>query len=180
LDLRFKSCLADADVWRREATRPDGTRYYEYILTYVDDCLVVSLNPEIIIQRLKKDFGYRLKDVDEPKRYLGAMIGKYDIGNTTAWSMSSELYLRRALEEVENRWGNLSKMFKRDQLDIPVPTNYHPEMDQTKMLEDDEKQLYQSYIGILRWAVELGRIDIAHCAGVMARFSAAPREQHLC
>ena len=178
-DLGFISCLADADVWRKEASKPDGTRYYEYILTYVDDCLVVSMNPDGIIQRLEKDFGYRLKDVEEPRRYLGAMINKYDMGKNQTWSMSAELYLKRALEEVENKWGNLSKLFRKDHLDIPVPTNYHPELDQTAMLDDDDKQLYQSYIGILRWAVELGRIDIAHSAGVMARFSAAPREHHL-
>jgi hypothetical protein len=46
-------------------------------------------------------------------------------------------------------------------------------------LDDDDTQLYESYIGVLRWAVELGRIDLAHSAGVMARFSAAPREGHM-
>jgi hypothetical protein len=55
----------------------------------------------------------------------------------------------------------------------------HPELDMSKFLDDDNTQLYQSYIGVLRWAVELGRIDLAHAAGVMARFSAAPREGHM-
>ena len=52
-------------------------------------------------------------------------------------------------------------------------------MDDTDILNDDDTQLYQSYVGILRWAVELGRIDLAHAAGVMARFSAAPRHGHM-
>jgi hypothetical protein len=64
-------------------------------------------------------------------------------------------------------------------LDIPAPAGYHPEVDDSPMLEADDVQLYQSYIGILRWAVELGRIDLAHVAGVLARFSAAPREGHM-
>jgi len=46
-------------------------------------------------------------------------------------------------------------------------------------LDEDETQLYQSYIGILRWAVELGRIDLGYSAGVIARFSASPREGRL-
>jgi hypothetical protein len=40
--------------------------------------------------------------------------------------------------------------------------------------------VYQSYIGILRWAVELGRVDVAHFAGTMAKkFNATPRQGHL-
>eukprot|EP00934_Nitzschia_sp_Nitz4_P001469 Nitzschia sp. Nitz4//scaffold498_size9664//494//4337//NITZ4_009088-RA/size9664-snap-gene-0.10-mRNA-1//-1//CDS//3329553087//1469//frame0 len=47
------------------------------------------------------------------------------------------------------------------------------------ILDDDDRQLYQSYIGVIRWAVELGRIDLAHAAGMMARFAASPREGHM-
>jgi hypothetical protein len=64
-------------------------------------------------------------------------------------------------------------------LDVPLPAGIHPELDDSPMLDDDDTQLYQSYIGVLRWAVELGRVDIAHSAGVMARFSAAPRFGHM-
>ena len=179
-DLGFISCLADADVWRRDATKPNGELYYEYLLTYVDDCLVLSVNPDHIIERLQNECNYRMKDVEPPKRYLGALIGRYDLGDRiTGWSMSAELYLKRAIKEVESKWGNLNKMFKQHHLDIPVSPGYHPELDQTEYLNEEDRQLYQSYIGILRWAVELGRIDLCHSAGVMARFSAAPRQGHL-
>ena len=70
-------------------------------------------------------------------------------------------------------------MFKQHHLDVPVNLGYHPELDQSEHLSDEDRQLYQSYIGILRWAVELGRIDLAHSAGVVARFSVAPREGHI-
>ena len=179
-DLGFTSCLADADVWRRESTKPNGEIYYEYLLTYVDDCLVLSVNPDLIINRLQTEFKYRMKDVEEPKRYLGALVSRYDLGDKiTGWSMSAELYLKRAIEEIESKWGNLFKMYKQHHLDVPVPPGYHPELDQTDFLLDEDRQIYQSYIGILRWAVELGRIDLAHTAGVMARFAAAPRQGHL-
>ena len=64
-------------------------------------------------------------------------------------------------------------------MDIPAPQKYHPEMDTSPFLNDDDTQLYQSYIGILRWAVELGRVDLSFVAGRMACFSAAPRKGHL-
>jgi len=46
-------------------------------------------------------------------------------------------------------------------------------------LDEDSTSLYQSYVGILRWAVEISRIDLAHAAATMARFMASPREGHL-
>ena len=94
--------------------------------------------------------------------------------------MSAEGYLEKAIEEIERKWGPLKKLFgDRSKLDTPVSSSYHPELDQSKHLDEDDTQLYQSYIGILRWAVELGRIDLAHSAGVMARFSIAPRDGHM-
>ena len=48
--LNFKSCLADPNVWMRPAIKSDGNTYYEYILLYVDDALVVSENAESILR----------------------------------------------------------------------------------------------------------------------------------
>lgn len=36
-ELGFKSSDADPDVWLRPAVKDDGSKYYEYILMYVDD-----------------------------------------------------------------------------------------------------------------------------------------------
>ena len=62
---------------------------------------------------------------------------------------------------------------------MPAAPKYHPELDDTNILGDDDAQLYQSYIGIIRWAIEIGRIDLCMAGGVMARFSACPREGHM-
>jgi hypothetical protein len=80
---------------------------------------------------------------------------------------------------VKQTWGNITKLFPKQTLDVPIQAGSHPELDTSKFLEDDDVQLYQSYIGVLRWAVELRRIDLAHVAGAMARLSAAPRQGHL-
>ena len=179
-DLGYESCLADADVWRIPAVKKDGSEYYEYILTYVDDCLVISTDPDKIINALRDDYEYKMKDVQEPKRYLGATVGKYELyDNSPCWFMSAEQYLENAIKEVERKWGNLYKLFKKGMIETPCRTKYKPELDDTPFLDDDNHQIYQSYIGILRWAVELGRVDLCHAVGTMARFSAAPRKGHL-
>ena len=38
-DIGFIPTRADPDVWRRPAVKPDGFKYYEYILCYVDNLL---------------------------------------------------------------------------------------------------------------------------------------------
>ena len=40
--LDFTACLADPDVWMRPAIKSNGQEYYEYVLLYTDDDLVVS------------------------------------------------------------------------------------------------------------------------------------------
>jgi hypothetical protein len=77
----------------------------------VDDCLVVSGNPKYIIKSLEEEYKYRLKDVGEPKRYLGAEIGKHTFPDgSIAWYMSARFYLDQAIIEVERKWGNLWKI----------------------------------------------------------------------
>ena len=48
--LEFKSCQADPDIWMREATKTYVTDYWEYVLIYVDDCLVVSDHDEKMLR----------------------------------------------------------------------------------------------------------------------------------
>jgi hypothetical protein len=82
-----------------------------------------------------------------------------------AWYMSACLYLKQAIVEIEQQWGNLNKLFpKQETLNIPIQAGSHPELDTTQFFKDDNVQLYQSYIGILRWAVEVGCIDLSHVA----------------
>ena len=43
-NLRFITLVADPDVWMRPAVKASGEEYYEYILMYVDDILVISMS----------------------------------------------------------------------------------------------------------------------------------------
>ena len=48
--LVFKSRQVDPDIWMREATKTDGTDYWEYVLLYVDDFLMVSDHGENMLR----------------------------------------------------------------------------------------------------------------------------------
>jgi hypothetical protein len=91
------------------AQKSNGFKYFEYTLTSVDDCLVVSQNPQIIIDTLQNEYKYRLKDVGPPLRYFAAQIGRYKFNNNKqAWYIK---YLQQAFLEIESKWGALNKIF---------------------------------------------------------------------
>mmetsp|Transcript_2147 Transcript_2147/g.3294 ORF Transcript_2147/g.3294 Transcript_2147/m.3294 type:complete len:1178 (+) Transcript_2147:1032-4565(+) len=99
-DMGFTSCLGDPDVWFRSAEKKDKTEYYEYILVYVDDLLIISHQTDTILHVLENHFKYRLKDVGSPKRYLGATIEKIDVGGMRTWCMSAREYLEKAIHAL--------------------------------------------------------------------------------
>jgi hypothetical protein len=47
--LGFTSACADSDVWFRLSKRKTGEEYYEYVLLYVEDVLVLSKNVEKVL-----------------------------------------------------------------------------------------------------------------------------------
>ena len=52
-------------------------------------------------------------------------------------------------------------------------------MDVTPELSTEQAAFYQSQIGVLRWCVELGRVDIITEVSELASFMVMPREGHL-
>ena len=61
----------------------------------------------------------------------------------------------------------------------PIKADYRPEIDISPELNARDAAHYQSLIGILRWIVELGRMDICVEASMMASCMALPRQGHL-
>jgi hypothetical protein len=62
--MNFKSSYADSDVWMRVATKDDVFEYYEYILVYVDDLLIISHLSGPMMETIQK--AYQLKDEPSP------------------------------------------------------------------------------------------------------------------
>jgi hypothetical protein len=54
----------------------------------------------------------------------------------------------------------------------PMETNYRPELDVSPILSPERANYCQSQLGILRWIVELRRIDIATEASMLAAHNA--------
>ena len=180
--LGFVSTKADPDVWMRKGCKPNGDKIYEYVLCYVDDILYGGLDSKTFMTRLSDTYKLKEGSVKEPETYLGADISKYTVTRgsevTNCYSMSSDNYLKRALKVVEDELALVGKSLKRKAIS-PMASGYRPELDSSPYLNADRASYFMSLMGILRWAIELGRIDIMVEAGLLSRFQAAPREGHL-
>ena len=60
-----------------------------------------------------------------------------------------------------------------------MSTRYHPSEDTTKELNAEGVQFYQEMIGILLWAVEIGRVDIVLEVSLLSSHLTLPRIGHL-
>ena len=79
--LDLMSCLADPDVWMRPSKKTDSTSYYEYILLYTDDALVISQDAEETLKELGRYFGLKEESISTPKIYLGGHCRKLQLEN---------------------------------------------------------------------------------------------------
>ncbi len=63
--------------------------------------------------------------------------------------------------------------------DNQFPVDYDPFTDLSDLLDPDCFSFYQHLIGVMRWMVELGCIDIATEVSTLSSYLACPREGHL-
>jgi hypothetical protein len=181
--INFVSCPADPDVWMRPAKRSDGSDYYEYILLYTDDVLMLSEQAELVLRRdVGRYFALKEKSIGPPKIYLGGSVRKVQLDNgVECWAFSSSQYVQAAVKNVEDYLSTRSDLKWKlpAKAETPMRTSYRPELDVSPELDPIDSAYYMSLVGILRWIVELGRIDICLECSMMSSHMALPREGHI-
>ncbi len=179
--LGYKPCMADPDLWLKPKVRPDdGFMYYAYILLYIDDACSVHHNAQGELEALDKYFMMKPGSIGDPGIYLGAKLSKVQLENKVwAWAQSPSKYVQEAIANVEKHLAETGRYLPKKKASSPFPTGYQPELDTSPELSPEDASYYQSQIGILRWMVELGRVDIITEVSVLASHLALPREGHL-
>jgi len=61
-NIGFRSSVADPDVWLRPALKPDGEKYYEYALIYVDDIMVIIHDLNLVINKSKRNLHSKVRN----------------------------------------------------------------------------------------------------------------------
>jgi len=179
--MNFESTKADRDVWIRPAVTRDGQEYYEMVCVYVDDILVISKDPDAILTVIQDTYELKGGGGATPTTYLGASISKVQFKDGSEyWAMSPNDYLQNALNVVEDllaRDGHPGLTGRSAK--TPMPLNYRPELDNSKELNAKMASRYLQLIGIARWAVELGALDIYLEVSILSHHQALPRKGHL-
>ena len=114
-----------------------------------------------------------------PEMYLGADIKEVSNGSgAKCWTLSSEKYVKMAVANVEQKLAK-SGLRLPSKCVTPFTSNYHPSEDVTRELDAQGTGYYQELIGVLRWAIELGRVDILLEVALLSNHLALPRTGHL-
>ena len=88
----------------RPTVQGDDFKYYEYVLCYVDDVLVIYHQQGCTIDGIKAIFKLKNDKADKPGMYLGAVVQEVvaDTGRK-CWTLSSEKYIDTAIENVQKK-----------------------------------------------------------------------------
>lgn len=123
--------------------------------------------------------------IGPPTIYLGGNMRKVVLSHGgEAWAFGSSQYVQQAVKNVEQYLADCHlKGDKRFRIPAraatPMQTSYRPELDTSPELGTSDASYYMSLIGVLRWIVELGRVDICLECSIMSSFLALPRIGHL-
>ena len=152
------------------------------LLVYVDDALAFRHSPGSIMKDIGLVFDIKDNKYGTPTAYLGDNVEPFQISDRKyAWSIQCDCCVVVAVQMIkyflseDNRELNIGKRPQKG----PLSHEYNPELD--VMGECDAKHMYrfQKMVGILRWAVELGRIDIQIEVTLLLQYQALPQEVHL-
>ena len=92
--------------------------------------------------------------------------------------MSSENYVKASIKNTEQTLAE-SNQHLPIKCRTPLSSGYRPELDTSPELKPEGLQRYQELISRLRWAVELGRVDILLETSLMLMHLALHRQGNL-
>ena len=178
--LGFNQCYADNDVWYKKDTNDNGIEYYSYICIYVDDILIISRRCKEYMSMINEAFMIKPESIKTPDTYLGADVKqKKTQDGTRIWILGSNSYLKEALRVYNGILADNGLKVYGKGLNPFSNVQYKTELDLSNYCNEDQIQLFQNLIGILRWLIELGRVDILVEVSQLSSYLAGPRVGHL-
>jgi hypothetical protein len=139
---------------------------------YVDDVMVISHVPRKTIEGIQKAFKLTGDNAKE------SPWTRKNAQGAECWTMSPQMYADASARNVEEK---LAKDGLRlpSKCVAPMAAKYHPSDDTSPVFNARGLQYYQEQIGVLRWAVEIGRLDILLEVGLLTTMHRHTREDLL-
>ena len=108
--------------------------------------------------------------------YLGANLKIFgNESESKCWTMYLEDYVKMAMQNVEDQLKSINQNLPPKCKD-PVSPRYFYAMEENPDLDEDGIKTYQELIGVLRWAIEIGRVDILLEVALLLTHLAIPRK----
>lgn len=94
--------------------------------------------------------------------------------------MTSVDYVNASIKTVEERIkGTIWWMILPARAITLMDSQFQPELDTSEELDADDTKMYQKMIGMLRWATEIGRVDMLLELSLLSQYQANPRRGHM-
>ena len=180
-DIGFKDSLADPNVWLRAATWSEGHKHCGMLFVCTDDILIVSHLGDAVAEEIDDFCKVKPGSEGEPKTFLGADCEKIQLADRREiWTTSSKTCIANAIETVQallDKDGEDEALKPRAK--NPFPSGCKPELNVSRELGPELLSRHLQLIGMLRWGIELGGIDVFHEVALSSQHQANPRVGHL-
>ena len=95
-----------------------------------------------------------------PEMHLCAGVANaVTASGTKCWALLSDKYIRTSVANVDDDLACKKHKFMT-KFHTPFVSGYHPAKDTSRELDSEGTRYYQELIGVLQWAIELGRVDM--------------------
>jgi hypothetical protein len=151
------------------------------LLVYVDDVLAISHRAKEVIDSIGEIYKVKPGSDKEPDIYLGANVKKVQMPDgREVWASSPCDYVKNAIKMVERLFDEDGEGYVlKNKVKNPFPANYKPELDVSDELGLELSSRYLQLIGIARWAIELGCINIYLEISLLSQYQVNLRVGHL-
>jgi hypothetical protein len=95
------------------------------------------------------------------------------------WCNSPCQYMKEAIKNTGAYISKSDEKMLRKKMCSQMETNYRPELDVSPALGQLKANYYKLQIGVLRWIVKLGRMDITTKVSMLASHNVLPHVGHL-
>jgi len=159
--LGFAPCLADPDLWCKAEKQPDdGHEHCSFMLLCCDDAVCIHHDALSVLNKLDKIFKFESGSIGDPDVFLGTKLKKSKLPNSfSAWGMIPSKHVQEAVAQLELKLA-ASQQHLPKRVCSPHPSGCSVELDESPELSAHKAEEFQSLIGVLRWCVEIGRVDV--------------------
>ena len=122
--------------------------------------MVSNHKENMLREEIGRYFKLKEKSIGLPDNYLGGKMRRVKLENgSNAWAFMSSQYVVEAVKNVEAYLAWKEKKLNA-KAGAHISNRYRPEIEAINELRPVDADYYQSLIGIIRWMVDLGRVDI--------------------